>query len=86
MWPTAFALIELTAAEEARIVSLVKKAVSCGLSNPVAADRASSSSIPAVTSLNPGANRRLDADNPFNHPVADEQPRLQSRLEEDWPP
>lgn len=28
MWPTAFALKELTAAEEARIVALVKKAVS----------------------------------------------------------
>jgi uncharacterized protein YdhG (YjbR/CyaY superfamily) len=30
MWPTAFALKELTAAEEARIGALVKKAVSCG--------------------------------------------------------
>jgi uncharacterized protein YdhG (YjbR/CyaY superfamily) len=28
MWPTAFALTQLTAAEEARIVTLVKKAVS----------------------------------------------------------
>ena len=28
MWPTAFALKELTAAEEAKIVALVKKAVS----------------------------------------------------------
>lgn len=28
MWPTAFALVELTAAEEARIAALVKKAVS----------------------------------------------------------
>ncbi len=28
MWPTSFALIELTAADEARIVALVKKAVS----------------------------------------------------------
>ena len=28
MWPTAFALKELTAAEEARIAKLVKKAVS----------------------------------------------------------
>ena len=28
MWPTAFALTELTAAEEARISALVKKAVS----------------------------------------------------------
>ncbi len=28
MWPTSFALIALTAAEEARIVALVKKAVS----------------------------------------------------------
>ena len=28
MWPTSFALMELTAAEEARIVALVKKAVS----------------------------------------------------------
>jgi uncharacterized protein YdhG (YjbR/CyaY superfamily) len=28
MWPIAFALIELTAAEEARIAALVKKAVS----------------------------------------------------------
>ena len=27
MWPTAFALRELTAAEEARIIALVKKAV-----------------------------------------------------------
>ena len=30
MWPTAFALTELTAAEEQRIVALVKKAVSGG--------------------------------------------------------
>ena len=30
MWPTAFALLELTPAEEARIVSLVKRAVSRG--------------------------------------------------------
>ena len=29
MWPTAFALKELTAAAEARIAALVKKAVSC---------------------------------------------------------
>ena len=29
MWPTAFALKELTAAEETRISALVKKAVSC---------------------------------------------------------
>jgi hypothetical protein len=28
MWPTAFALRKLTAAEEAKIVALVKKAVS----------------------------------------------------------
>ena len=28
MWPTAFALMELTAGEEAKIVALVKKAVS----------------------------------------------------------
>jgi uncharacterized protein YdhG (YjbR/CyaY superfamily) len=28
MWPTSFALMELTAAEEARIIALVKKAVS----------------------------------------------------------
>jgi len=28
MWPTSFALTELTAAEEARIAALVKKAVS----------------------------------------------------------
>jgi uncharacterized protein YdhG (YjbR/CyaY superfamily) len=28
MWPTAFALMELTAAEEARIGALVKRAVS----------------------------------------------------------
>ncbi len=28
MWPVAFALVELTAAEEARIGALVKKAVS----------------------------------------------------------
>jgi hypothetical protein len=27
MWPTAFALTELTAADEARIAALVKKAV-----------------------------------------------------------
>jgi uncharacterized protein YdhG (YjbR/CyaY superfamily) len=31
MWPTAFALTELTASEEARIGALVKKAVSWGL-------------------------------------------------------
>jgi len=31
MWPVAFALKELTAAEEARIVALVKKAVIGGL-------------------------------------------------------
>jgi hypothetical protein len=30
MWPTSFALKELTAAEEARIGALVKKAVSWG--------------------------------------------------------
>jgi uncharacterized protein YdhG (YjbR/CyaY superfamily) len=30
MWPTSFALKELNAAEEARIVALVKKAVSSG--------------------------------------------------------
>jgi len=29
MWPTSFALKELTAAEEARIAALVKQAVSC---------------------------------------------------------
>ena len=29
MWPTAFALKELTPAEEARIAALAKKAVSC---------------------------------------------------------
>ena len=34
MWPTAFALKRLTAAEEARIAALVKKAVSSGLSPP----------------------------------------------------
>jgi hypothetical protein len=28
MWPTAFALVELTSAEEARIGALVRKAVS----------------------------------------------------------
>ena len=28
MWPTAFALVKLTAAEEAKIIALVKKAVS----------------------------------------------------------
>jgi hypothetical protein len=28
MWPTSFALTELTAADEARIAALVKKAVS----------------------------------------------------------
>jgi hypothetical protein len=28
MWPTAFALTEVTAADEARIAALVKKAVS----------------------------------------------------------
>src|ERR1700688_3174829 len=38
MWPTAFALKELTAAEEARIGALVKKAVSCGRSNPTATE------------------------------------------------
>src|SRR6266576_1528131 len=38
MWPTAFALKELTAAEEARIGALVKKAVSLGLSNPMATE------------------------------------------------
>ena len=43
MWPTAFALKELTAAEEARIVALVRKAVSCGLGNPMATERVSSS-------------------------------------------
>jgi len=35
MWPTAFGLRELTAAEEARIAALVKKAVS-GRKNPTA--------------------------------------------------
>jgi hypothetical protein len=30
MWPVAFALKKLTAAEEARIGALVKKAVDCG--------------------------------------------------------
>jgi hypothetical protein len=35
MWPIAFALKELTAAEEARIGALVKKAVSRGLSSPL---------------------------------------------------
>ena len=30
MWPTSFALTELTAAEEARITALLAKAVSCG--------------------------------------------------------
>jgi hypothetical protein len=30
MWPTAFALKEITAAEEARTAALVKKAVSPG--------------------------------------------------------
>jgi len=44
MWPTAFAPKELTAAEEARIGVLVKKAVSGELSNPMATERASSSS------------------------------------------
>ena len=33
MWPVAFAVKELTAAEEARIGVLVKKAVSLGLSS-----------------------------------------------------
>jgi hypothetical protein len=42
MWPTAYALKELTAAEEARIAALVKKAVSCGPNNPIASERASS--------------------------------------------
>ena len=42
MWPTAFALKELIAAEEARIGALVKKAVSRGLSNTMATERASS--------------------------------------------
>ena len=36
MWPTAFALTELTAADEARIGALVKKAVSWGRSSPLA--------------------------------------------------
>jgi hypothetical protein len=31
MWPTAFALTELTAADEARIGAIVKKAVSSGM-------------------------------------------------------
>src|SRR5213596_1880303 len=31
MWPTSFALKELTGADEKRIAALVKKAVSCGL-------------------------------------------------------
>jgi uncharacterized protein YdhG (YjbR/CyaY superfamily) len=31
MWPTAFALKELTAREEAKICALLKKAVSCGV-------------------------------------------------------
>src|SRR5437867_9968556 len=35
MWPTAFALKGLTAAEEERIAALVKKAVSQGLSSPL---------------------------------------------------
>ncbi|MFZ0924841.1 MAG: DUF1801 domain-containing protein [Halobacteriota archaeon] len=35
MWPIAFALKELTAAEEAMIGALVKKAVSSGLSSPL---------------------------------------------------
>jgi hypothetical protein len=34
MWPTSFALKELTAAQEERIKALVKKAVSCGLQVP----------------------------------------------------
>jgi len=35
MWPTAYALKGLTAAEEARIAALVKKAVSRGPSSPL---------------------------------------------------
>ena len=50
LWPNAFTLKELTAAEEARIGALVKKAVSWGLSNPMATERASSSSMPALAS------------------------------------
>lgn len=30
MWPTAFALVELTASDEARIAALVKRAVASG--------------------------------------------------------
>src|SRR5262249_30180488 len=57
MWPIAFALKELTADEEARIGALVRKAVSWGLSDPMATERASTSSIPALTSPSPGANK-----------------------------
>src|SRR5262245_31344366 len=35
MWPTAFALTELTATDEARIAALVKKAVSWGPGKPL---------------------------------------------------
>ncbi len=41
MWPTAFALTELTAAEEERIADLLKKAMRLGLSEPRAAERGS---------------------------------------------
>jgi hypothetical protein len=34
VWPTAYALKELTAAEEAKIATLVMKAVSSGGSSP----------------------------------------------------
>jgi uncharacterized protein YdhG (YjbR/CyaY superfamily) len=36
LWPVAFAMKELTAAEEARISALAKKAVSCELFSPLA--------------------------------------------------
>jgi uncharacterized protein YdhG (YjbR/CyaY superfamily) len=40
MWPTSFALTELTAADEARIGALLKKASGSGLSSPLARPRA----------------------------------------------
>jgi hypothetical protein len=49
MQPTAFAHKELAAAVEARIGVLVKKAVGWKLSNPTPTERASFSSLLALT-------------------------------------
>ncbi len=43
MWPTAYALMTLTAAEEARIVALVKRAVRCCVNARAALPRGGSS-------------------------------------------